>query len=225
MSYLISSPGYVNQLLDMFNEIKKENYLKNEYYEIFINFIELLNKKGFIRKEFSRYHSKIYFERAFYSMKKNFNESDYSMLDEAIKKRFNTERMIAETEFKKINSFTELFERKIKNGEFLNGNFGFNGIGKKIDRFIEDMSSMTYEEIEEILDIFKNMADSFDKTKKTIGELFCICNVIIINNFYFEKGYKQLWQYINRYNTLVNSFQYENYEWLYYAKEIIEKIS
>jgi len=228
MSYLISSLGYVDELLDMFDEIKKESNLKNEYYEIFINYIELLNKEGLTKKggkEFCRYYSKLYFERAFYSIKKNFNESDFSLLDETIKERFNKEKKITEAEYKKINSFTEFIERKIEKGEFLYGNTGFTVIGKKIERFEKDMSSMTKEEIEEILDIFKNMADSFDKTKNTIGELYCICNVIIINNVHFEKGYKQLWQYINRYNTLVNSIKIENYDWLNYAKEIIEKIS
>ena len=228
MSYLISSLGYVDELLEMFDEIKKESNLKNEYYEIFINYIELLNKEGLTKKggkEFCRYYSKLYFERAFYSIKKNFNESDFSLLDETIKERFNKEKKITEAEYKKINSFTEFIERKIEKGEFLYGNTGFTVIGKKIERFEKDMSSMTKEEIEEILDIFKNMADSFDKTKNTIGELYCICNVIIINNVHFEKGYKQLWQYINRYNTLVNSIKIENYDWLNYAKEIIEKIS
>jgi len=228
MSYLISSLGYVDELLDMFNEIKKESNLKNEYYEIFINYIELLNKEGLAKKggkEFCRYYSKLYFERAFYSMKKNFNESDFSLLDENIKERFNKEKKIAEAEYKKINSFTEFIERKIQNGDFLYGNTGFTVIGKKIERFEKDISSMTKEEIEEILDIFKNMVDSFDKTQKTIGELYCICNVITINHLYFDKGYKQLWPYINRYNTLKNSIKNENYEWLNYAKEIVEKIS
>ena len=32
MSYLISSLGYVDELLDMFTEIKKESNLKNEFY-------------------------------------------------------------------------------------------------------------------------------------------------------------------------------------------------
>lgn len=134
MSYLISSLGYVDELLDMFTEIKKESNLKNEFYEILINYIELLNKEGLAKKgskEFSRYYSKLYFERAFYSMKKYYNEDDFCGLNETIKERYNKEKIIAEAEYKKINSFTEFIERKIKNGEFLYGNTGFTMIGKK----------------------------------------------------------------------------------------------
>ena len=227
MTYLIFSIGYVDELLDMFNEIKEDPNLKNEFYEIFINYIELLNKQGFSKKEgkeFCRYYSKLYFERAFYSIKKYFKESDFSMLDESIKNRFNKEKMIAESEYKKINSFTEFIERKIKNGEFLYGNTGFTMIGKKIEKFEKDMSSMTKEEIQEILDIFKNMCDSFDKSQNSIGELYCISNVIIINHVFYEKGYKQLWSYINRFNTILKEIQNPNYEWLSLAKEIIERI-
>ena len=228
MTYLISSLGYVDELLDMFNEIKEEPNLKNEYYEIFINYIELLNKEGFAKKEgkeLCRYYSKLYFERAFYSMKKYVKDSDFNELDESIKERFNKEKMKAEAEYKKINSFTEFIERKIKNGEFLYGNTGFTMIGKKIDKFEKDMNSMTKEEIQEIFDIFKNMCDSFDKSQKSIGELYCISNVIIINYIYFEKGYKKLWPYINRFNTILNSIDNTDYEWLAYAKEIVEKIN
>ena len=227
MSYLISSLGYVDELLDMFTEIKKESNLKNEFYEILINYIELLNKEGLAKKgskEFSRYYSKLYFERAFYSMKKYYNEDDFCGLNETIKERYNKEKIIAEAEYKKINSFTEFIERKIKNGEFLYGNTGFTMIGKKIERFEKDMYSMTGEEIQEILDIFKNMTDSFDKTQNTIGEAYCISNVILINNIFYKKGYKQLWPYINRFNTIINIRQNENYDWISNAKEYINNI-
>ena len=228
MTYLISSLGYVDELLDMFTEIMDDPNLKNEYYEIFINYIELLNKEGFAKKEgkeFCRYYSKLYFERAFYSIKKYFKESDFDMLDESIKKRFNKEKMIAEAEYKKINSFTEFIEIKIKKGEFLYGNTGFTMIGKKIEKFEKDMNDMTKEEIQEILDIFKNMCDSFDKSQNSIGELYCISNVIIINYVYYQKGYKQLWSYINRFYTILKETQNVNYEWLSYAKEIVERIN
>ena len=228
MTYLISSLGYVDELLDMFTEIMDDPNLKNEYYEIFINYIELLNKEGFAKKEgkeFCRYYSKLYFERAFYSIKKYFKESDFDMLDESIKKRFNKEKMIAEAEYKKINSFTEFIEIKIKKGEFLYGNTGFTMIGKKIEKFEKDMNDMTKEEIQEILDIFKNMCDSFDKSQNSIGELYCISNVIIINYVFYDKGYKQLWSYINRFYTILKETQNVNYEWLSYAKEIVERIN
>ena len=120
MAYLISSLGYVDELLDMFTEIKDDPNLKNEYYEIFINYIEFLNKEGFAKKEGKEFcsYSKLYFERVFYSIKKYFKESDFDMLDESIKKRFNKEKMIAEAVYKKINSFMNLSKEKLRMEQF-----------------------------------------------------------------------------------------------------------
>jgi len=58
---LISQVGYVEDLLDMFTEIYQINEFKNVYYEIFINYMELMNKEGLSRKnekKFSRYYTK-----------------------------------------------------------------------------------------------------------------------------------------------------------------------
>ena len=227
MSYLISLIGYVDELLDMFNEIKEEINLKNEYYEIFINYIELLNKEGLAKKggkKFRRYYSKLYFEKAFYSIIQIFKESDFNNLDKSIKERFNKEKMIAETEYKKINSFTEIIERRIKDGAFQYENTEYSLIGKKIERFEKDISSMTKEELLEMLDLFKNMVDSFDKTQNSMAEAHCISNIILINHIYFKKRYKQLKPYIFRFNTIINKNKNENYEWVGCAKEIIENM-
>ena len=156
-----------------------------------------------------------------YLINQNFNNYTNSY----IKQQKNKKNYLSTSQIsKKINSFTEFIERKIKNGEFLYGNTGFTMIGKKIERFEKDMYSMTGEEIQEILDIFKNMTDSFDKTQNTIGEAYCISNVILINNIFYKKGYKQLWPYINRFNTIINIRQNENYDWISNAKEYINNI-
>ena len=80
MKNLISQVGYLEDLIEMFTEIQKKVELKNEYYEIFINYFELLNEEGLKRKgekQFSRYYSKLYFERAYYSTKKYVKENDF----------------------------------------------------------------------------------------------------------------------------------------------------
>jgi hypothetical protein len=50
MTNLISTLGYIEDLLDMFTQFRDYNSLKNEYYEIFVNYIELLNKEGLQKK-------------------------------------------------------------------------------------------------------------------------------------------------------------------------------
>lgn len=54
MSNLISTLGYIEDLLDMFTEIQNYSSLKNEYYEIFVNYMELLNKEGLQKKRRSK---------------------------------------------------------------------------------------------------------------------------------------------------------------------------
>ena len=51
MEKLISQVGYVEDLLDMFTEIYQINEFKNVYYEIFINYMELMNKEGLSKKK------------------------------------------------------------------------------------------------------------------------------------------------------------------------------
>ena len=228
ISNLISSLGYMDELFDKFNEIKEEPNLKNEYYEIYINYIELLNKEGLKKKggkKFSRYYSKLYFEKAFYSIIQIFKEIDFNGLDKSIKERFNKEKMIAETEYKKINSFTEIIERRIKDGAFQYENTEYFIIGKKIERFEKDISSMTKEELLEMLDIFKNMAESFDKTQNSIAEAYCISNIILINHIYFKKRYKQLRPYIFRFNNIICERKNEIYDWVSSIEEIIENMT
>ena len=125
---------------------------------------------------------------------------------------------------KKVNNFTEFIEKKVKEGKFLFGKTGFTIIAQKINKFERDMNSLTIEEVQEILDIFKNMADSFDKKENSIGEAYCISNIIIINNMFFQKGYEQLWSYINRLKTILFTRQDENYDWINTVKEIIKLI-
>ena len=46
MKNLIASVAYVEDLLEMISEIKEINRLKNEFYEIFVGCMELMNEEG-----------------------------------------------------------------------------------------------------------------------------------------------------------------------------------
>ena len=227
MNNLISQVGYLEDLIDMFTEIQKENNLKNEYYEIIINFIEILNSEGLKRKdnkEFSRYYSKLYFERAFFLAKKYIKENDLINIDKSLFERYEKEKKSSEGELKKVNSFTDFIERRVKEGKFIFGKTGFTMVGAKIDKFERDMDSLKIEEIKDILDLFQNMADSFDKKENSIGEAYCISNIIFINYQFFNRGYDKLWEYINRLKTILFSHEGETYDWLNDAKYIIREV-
>ena len=226
MKNLIASVAYVEDLLEMTSEIKEINELKNEFYEIFVNYMELMNEEGISKKKndkFSRYYSKLYFEKEFYSCKKYIKKNDILNMDITIKGRYEKEKKINEEELKKVNSFTSFIEQKINKGEFIYGKTGFTVIGKKIEKYEKDIESMTIEEIKEVLDIFEGMVDSFDPKDNSIGEAYCLSHIIIINYNIFNRGYDKLWSRINRLKTIFFSIK-KTYDWAEEAKRIINEI-
>ena len=88
MNNLIYAIGYIEELLDMFKSIKAFG-LNNEFYEIFVNFMEILNSEALKKKEnqnqnYSRYYCKLYFERVFHDMRKYIEDSDIDLMNPEI---------------------------------------------------------------------------------------------------------------------------------------------
>jgi len=226
MKNLIGAIGYLEELLEMFTELRSINCV-NEFYEIFINFMELLNNEALSKKEnkiYARYYCKLYFERVFYDTRKYISDFDLQNMDEKIKAKYLEQKKLNEVELKKINSFTEFIEQRLKQGKFLFGKTGMTFIGKKIEKFEEDMESLSPEELQEVLDIYENMANSFDKSKYTIGELYCLGNIIFINGQIFKRGYNKLYKDINRFETILQHNPDANQDWIETIKDIIREI-
>ena len=225
MKNLIKAIGYMEELLGMFNELRKID-CQNEFYAIFTNFIELLNNEALDKKnnkKYSRYYCKLYFERVFYDKRKYITDYDLEIMDEKIKIKYSEQTKIAQDELKKVNSFTEIIEQKLKQGEFTYGKTGFTKIGQKIENFEDNPEDLSIEELQEVLDIYENMASSFDKTKYTLGELYCIGNIIYINGQLFQRGYQKLWKDINRFETILEHQDYD-VDWIDSIKDIINEI-
>ena len=226
MKNLIKAIGYMEELLSILNQIRNFG-CQNEFYAIFTNFIELLNKEALEKKNnknYSRYYCKLYFERVFYDTRKYITNNDLYYMDEKIKIRYLEQKKIAEEELKKANSFTEFIEQKLKTGEFSYGKTGYTILGKKIENFEQNMEDLTLEEFQEVLDIYENMAASFDKSKYTLGELYCLGNIIYINNQIFQRGYKKLWKEINRFETILQNKEFDEQDWIESIKELINEI-
>ena len=205
---LINTVAYIEDLLDNFSELKDINELRNIFYEIFINFMDLMNKEGFKRKEAEtqknkRYYSKLYFEREFYAFKKYIKEDDIANMEREIKLKLDYQVNINKAELKKVNSFTSLIEQRIETGKFMyGGGSGNTVIAKKLEKFEKvndrDLIQMNVDEVREILDIFENMLDSFDEKENSFGEAYCLAHIIFINYKFFKRGYDKLWKYVNR---------------------------
>ena len=223
MKNLISNIGYMEELLSVFLKIRES--CKNEFYSIFVDFMELLNNEGIEKKnkkKFSRYYSKSYFEKVFYVLKKFVRQDDLFIIDKKIKERYEKQKSINEEELKKVNSFTNFIEIKIKEGKFLYGQTGFTMIGKKIEAFEENMK---IEDIEDILDLFHGMVDSFDRKENSLAEAYCLANIIKIKYLIFKvKDYDKLAKYINRLEKIMEGREDEKYNWYEDIKEIIKNI-
>ena len=228
MENLIPSVAYLEDLLEMFVEIKQIDNLKNVFYEIFVNFMELMNKEGKSKmeyKKFCRYYCKLYFEREFYSCKKYIKEGDILRMDKKIKEKFEEQRKINEENLNKVNSFAFFIEEKIKSGKFIYGGTGFTVFGKKIEQYEkDDIIDMSDDDIKEILDIFEGMLNAFDQRENSIGEAYCLSHIIIINYKRFKRGYEKLWSYINRLKAILFSKPEIKYDWITEAKKVIEEI-
>ena len=222
MNNLIGAIGYMTDLLEMLGELRKIG-LTQEFYEIFVNYIELLNNEALSKKaqKYSRYYSKLYFERVFYDTRKYILDSDLKEMNENIKTKYLEQKNLSEEELKKANSFAAFIERRMKEGKFIFGQTGFTVIGKKIEKFEKDMDSLTPEELQEVLDIYENMVSSFDKRNYSKEELYCLGNIIFINAELFKRGYKKLYKEINRFETILAHNKDLHQDWIESINEII----
>ena len=213
---------YDEELLMIFKDIRDTS--KDEFYEILINYMEILNNEGLNKKKekkFSRYYSKQYFEKVFYSLKKFVNEKDLLIIKKDLRKRYEKQKEINELELKKVNSFTNLIETMVKEGKFLFGGSGFTLMAQKLKNF-EKIKS---EEVQEILDLFNNMVNSFDPKDKSIGEGYCLANIIKINySILGNKDFDKLYRYIDRLETIMKLHKDEKYSWYNEIKPIIKKL-
>ena len=178
---LIELPDYVEELLIIFKDLRLEPDYKNKFYLILNNYLEMMNIKGlsYLKgKKIRRYYAKLYLEKAFFNIKKYVDINDFITIDKAIKEKFDFLRTENEEELNKLNSFAHLIEIYANEGKIIFGKTGFTKIDKKIKKIKQNP---TLEEIYEILNILQNMVDSFDKSKKSIGEAYCLGNIIIIN--------------------------------------------
>ena len=233
MLNLITVQSYIEELMAMFKDIRNE--LANEYYTIFVNYMEILNNEGIqhLSKDkktgikYIRYYSKLYFEQVFFGITKFVDEEKLKTIDLNIKKSYDTQKKINKEELDKLNSFAYYIERYIKDGEDLIGETGFTKGVSNLKKIIQSIKpeELTKIEIEDILDKFIGMADSYDKNQNRIEEAFCLANIIKINYKYLNiKDTEKLERYIERLRIIMDKKDEDKYQWYSKAKEIINNL-
>ena len=229
MQDLISVVGYVVYLLEIFKvlicpEYNNINY-KNIFYIIFSNFIKLMNDEGDKRMKnikFSRYFSKLYYEKAFYCCKKYIKNDDLYKIDINIKHKLEE---VIEANRKKLNeikSFAIVVESLANEKKFLIGNSGFTFILNKISK-LNNPENLSIDELKELLDLFQNMEDSYNIKEKCVEEAYCIANIIKIQ-YELKVGLTdKIIKYIDKLNYIMNGND-EKYYWYKEIKKIINEI-
>ena len=225
MLMLIKEQNYVENLMMLFKDIRET--CKNEFYRIFVNYMEIFNNEGLKRikmGKYSRYYGKIYLEKIFFGIKRFVNADDLGVIDINIKKFYEQQKAKTEEELKKLNSFAFYIEMYVNEGKFLFGNTGFTKIAKQIEEFFKNKDP-TQEEIQNILDLFHNMANSFDEKKRLVGEAYCYANIIEINyDMLNVKDYERLESYIEKFEYIMKGKDKESYPWYNKVKSIIDLV-
>ena len=225
MNNLISIVGYVTSLLDTLFIIREN--AKDEFYLILLNFMELMNnegKKKIKNAKFSRYYSKLYFEKAFYTYKKYAKNYDLKTIDRDLKKKLEEQEEINIKHLKEINSFAIVIESLANEKKFLIGHTGFTFMINQIEK-LKDMTKLSANELKELFDLFQNTADSYDPKEKSIEEGYCIANIIkILYKLYNDRNNEKLEKYIDRLEDIMENRQDEKYIWYNEIKEIIKEI-
>ena len=220
---------YINikDILAIFEELKHIGYIQ-EFYEIFIDYIELLNNEALTKKINSNYNNcKIYIENVLYDTNKYILDSDLEAMNESLKNKFLEQKKICKEELKKINFFeylTYLIEKRIKFDKLNFENTGFINIKKKFENFGKNEDKLSREEILEVLDIYRYMANSYDDAKYSIEELYCLSNIIYINGKIFRRGLKKLNKVIKRFEIILKNLENVKLDWIESTKKIIKEI-
>ena len=108
MEYLIDYFGYLENLLSLFTSIHK--FDKNIFFEIVINYIELMNNEGINilkkKNKTKNYCSKIYFENCKNTLSKYIDEAEFGSSDikEELKIMYNFQKKINQFVLESLNS-------------------------------------------------------------------------------------------------------------------------
>ena len=225
MKNLISFSGYISSLFDLFSKLEKNCI--NEFYKIFKNYLDLMIEEGDNREKeikFRRYYSKLYFENAFFACKKYMNSYEFNAIERELSTQIKKLNEIIENKLKQINSFAIVIDYLAKEEKFL---FGSTGYTKKIMEIqkLRCPDKLKEEELEDLSDLFQNMANTYNFKERKIGQAYCLANIIIINYKILKStNLLKLNGYLEKLEIIMSEREDEKYEWYEEIKEFIREI-
>ena len=211
------STGYLDSLIDILSELKNNGKNKIFFYNLIIFVMKNLNNKGKeciqSNKEFSKYHSLMYFEQSHSYYEKYLKDIDSALLDAKNSDSFEAEKKICQEYINDINSgaiaLTNeiLLKRRVIDGkEYESFNTGFT---KGLNKLNVNLAKKE-EELELMLKEFEKILSSIHITNEASEkEAVCIANILKINDLLknIKKQNKYLFDLSDRCDFIIDKFK------------------
>ena len=188
--FIDKSTGYLDSLIEILSKLKNNRKNKIFFYNLIIFVMKNLNDKGKeciqSNKEFSKYHSLMYFEQSHSYFEKYLKDIDTALLDKKNSDLFETEKKVCKEYINDINSgaitLTNeiLLKRRVIDGkEYESLNTGFTKGMNKLNINLAQKE----EELVLMLKEFENILSSIHITNEASEkEAVCIANILKIND-------------------------------------------
>lgn len=190
MNNLISTISYIENLMDIFLDIRY-NY-KNIYYEIFVNYMKLLNDFGIQIEEnklYKNYNVNLYLIKSYNSNKKYIIKTDLDIIDKEIKEEYEKELNRAYQYLKKnifiinneIGNNEEILLVLLSNDQSVNCSFTVN-INESFQK-VEELLCAKYPHLIKDKNYFVcngniiNKDESFKNNNLVNGSVIVLCNI------------------------------------------------
>ena len=187
--FIDKSSGYLNNLLESIEPMKKKRKFKVNFYEIIIFVIEELNKLGKdcikSNKKFCKYHSLIYFEQAKSYYDKYLSNIDEALLDKGNMNSLKSQKDTFNNYIKDINSGAiVLCEESFRGGYLVPEEIISSGRG-----ITNDLKNFALGNIMNNIERCKIVLANYEKALSSIQsenqisrkEAICIANIIKLN--------------------------------------------
>ena len=185
--FIDKSSAYLDNLVKTLSELQKSK--KKEFYELIIFIMEKLNELGGKcikeKKEFSKYHSLMYFEQARSYYEKYLEKVNPALLGGGSLNLLNEQKKTFTKNIQDINSGAIILEKNLQEGRVFDGK-EFEGIGSGWTKALNNLNIDPAKKEEELLLILKEyeriLSSILIENEPSEKEAKCIVSILSIND-------------------------------------------
>ena len=185
--FIDKSSAYLDNLVKTLSELQKSK--KKEFYDLIIFIMEKLNELGGKcikeKKEFSKYHSLMYFEQARSYYEKYLEKVNPALLGGGSLNLLNEQKKTFTKNIQDINSGAIILEKNLQEGRVFDGK-EFEGIGSGWTKALNNLNIDPAKKEEELLLILKEyeriLSSILIENEPSEKEAKCIVSILSIND-------------------------------------------